>query len=268
MTKLMLVGDTHGNEGPLSHKIQIAANMGVEHIFQVGDFGLWPGMGGTVFLDEVNRVANNVGVNVWAIGGNHEDWDQWEAWLKMPNLPRANGFTAVRSHIWLSHKVNFFKFANKRFGVAGGAVSIDKMWRKPGVSWWPNEQLSDDELASILSYGGPDIDYLLTHDASDHTDWGFHLVPDPDSAAHRRKIDAVINHLRPKVHFHGHMHHKYDWLNTVSHGMRNSAFGYDETQWNGAATHTYGLDCDGELDSWGILDTADDSFRWGSSING
>lgn len=268
MTKLMIVGDTHGNVGPLAHKIQIAQNMGVKHIFQVGDFGLWPGMGGQVYLDEVNRIANNASVDVWAIPGNHEDHPQWEWYFTKPSKVVMHGFVNIRTRVWLSPKVNFFTFDKVRFAVAGGAVSIDKMWRKPGVSWWDNEQLSDDELASIMKYGGPDIDVLLTHDASDHTNWGFHLVPDPDSALHRVKMDKVINHLKPKVHFHGHMHRKYDWVNTVSHGLRNTAFGYDETQWNGASTHTYGLDCDGEIDSWGVFDTADLSFKWGSRIYG
>lgn len=268
MTKLMIVGDTHGNVGPLAHKIQIAQNMGIEHLFQVGDFGLWPGMGGIVFLDEVNRLANNHKVNIWALPGNHEDHDQWNWWMKKPNNVKLHGFVAVRSRVWLSPKVNFFKWEDKRFGIVGGAVSIDKMFRREGQSWWPNEVLSEKEQASVFAYAGPKLDYLLTHDASDHTDWGFRLVPDPDSQAHRKVMDRVINHLEPKLHFHGHMHRKYDWVNTVSHGMRNTAFGYNEEQWNGASTHTYGLDCDGELNSWGILDTADDSFVWGGDIRG
>lgn len=264
--KVMIVGDTHGNIGPLTHKMHIAADLGIKHLFQVGDFGLWPGMDGIVFLDEINRVANNTKTNVWAIPGNHEDHDQWNWFMRKPSNVKMHGFAAVRSRIWLSPKVNFFKFEDKRFGVAGGAVSIDKMYRREGVSWWSNEVLSEKEQASIMSYDGPKLDYLLTHDASDHTDWGFRLVPDPASAEHRRVIDRVINHLEPKLHFHGHMHCKYDWLNTVSHGLRNSAFGYDEAQWNGASTHTYGLDCDGEVDSWGILDLDTDNFVWGSSL--
>jgi Icc-related predicted phosphoesterase len=253
--KLMIVGDTHGNVGPLAHKIKIAKIHGIKHMFVVGDFGLWPGMGGTVFLDDINRIANNEQVDVWAIPGNHEDHDQWEWYFTKPSLVKMHGFANVRTRIWLSPKVNFFRFGDKRFGVAGGAVSIDRQWRREGTSYWPNEVLSEKELTSILSYNGDEVDYLLTHDCSNRTPWGFKLVPDPASQEHREKIDRVLDHIQPKVHFHGHMHHKYDWVNPVGRD-------YTDATW----VRTYGLDCDGQMDSWGILDTADDSFVWGSDI--
>lgn len=255
--KLMLVGDTHGNVGPLAHKTQIAKDLGIEHLFIVGDFGIRPGMGGIVFLDEINRHANNHKVNIWAIPGNHEDHDQWDWWFDKPGIKRDmwHGFAPVRSHVWISPKVNTFVLGRKRWMVMGGAVSIDRRWRREGESWWPNETFSEKNLASVLAYNGKPIDYVLSHDCSNRTPWGFQLVPDPLSQENRERIDRALDHIQPKVHFHGHMHHKYDWMNPVGRDYLNPVW-----------VQTYGLDCDGEIDSWGILDTSDDSFQWGSRI--
>jgi hypothetical protein len=53
------------------------------------------------------------------------------------------------------------------------------------------------------------------------------------------------------------MHRKYDWKHPAGPDYENPAW-----------IQTYGLDCDGEIDSWGILDTSDDSFTWGSRVYG
>jgi hypothetical protein len=255
--KLMLIGDTHGNVAPLAHKLQIAQSHGIEHAFVLGDFGILPGMGGIVFIDEINRHANNHKVNLWAIPGNHENHDQWDAWLSMPGLPKENGFVAIRSRVWISPKVNTFVFGRKRWMVMGGAVSIDRRWRREGESWWPNETFSEKNLASVLDYKGKPIDYVLSHDCSNRTPWGFQLVPDPLSQENRERIDRALDHIQPKMHFHGHMHRKYDWKHPAGPDYENPAW-----------IQTYGLDCDGEIDSWGILDTSDDSFLWGSRVYG
>lgn len=253
--RLMIVGDTHGNAGAVEYKARIAQAMGVEHLFVVGDFGLWTGHEGVVYLDDVNAIAREYKVQVTALPGNHEDHDQWDKWFDIAPIHKELGFAIIRSNLRLTKKVHPFKLGGKRFYVCGGAVSIDKSQRKQGRDWWPNETFSEEHLASVEKYKGPAIDYLLTHDASDYTNWGFRLKPDLDSQANRRRIDRAIAALRPRRQFHGHMHEKYEWVNTRSHGQRNSAFGTDDSEWNGCATVTYGLECDYDKNSWVILDT-------------
>lgn len=252
--RILIAGDTHGHADAIRRKARVAQSMGCTHMFIVGDFGVWPGYSGVEFLDDVNAAAREFNQQVVALPGNHEDHDQWDKWFDIAPLD-SNRFAVVRSHVRLTKKVHPFRLGGKSFYVCGGAVSIDKQWRKAGVSWWENEEFSESDLASVEKYRGPRVDYLLTHDCSDYTEWGFNLKPDPDSKANRQRIDKAIKVLRPKFHFHGHMHTRYEWLNTRSHGMRNTAFGYDESEWNGVATKTYGLECDNENDSFVILDT-------------
>lgn len=247
--RILVCGDTHGHSRVVKYKLDIAKRLGATHILVVGDFGVWPGIGGVQFLDEINAHALFLDIKIYALPGNHEDHDQWEWWLNS-NIPKDNqGFTYIRSNVLISPKVHNWKWDHKRFFIAGGAVSIDKQRRIKGKDWWSNEVLSDSEFASIQKYQGPAIDYLFTHDCSDFTPWGFHLDPDPASQAHRQRIDQVIRTVRPRMQFHGHMHHKYDWINTASH------YGNKETL-------TYGLDCDSESNSWGVLDTERDRFFW------
>lgn len=258
--RLMIVGDTHGNAGAVEYKAKIAKALGAERLIVVGDFGLWPGYEGVRFLDDVSEAAREHGVEVVALPGNHEDHPQWLKWFDLAPLD-SHGFAIVRSNLRLTKKVHPFKMGGKRFYVCGGAVSIDKQWRKPGKSWWPDEEFLPSDLASVEKYKGPAIDYLLTHDCSNFTHWDGRIKPDPESEANRMRIDRAIYALRPRYHFHGHMHTRYEWHNVMSHGKRESAFGHDESEWNGADTHTFGLECDYDDNSWVILDTGADNSK-------
>lgn len=48
----------------------------------------------------------------------------------------------------------------------GGAFSIDAIYRVVGVSWWPDEELSYDELQKVIAaYSIARPDYVLSHEA-------------------------------------------------------------------------------------------------------
>lgn len=259
--RIIIAGDTHGNAGAIEQKAREAKWFGAAHIFVVGDFGLWPGLDGVRYLDDVSAIAREYDVLVTALPGNHEDHPQWDKWFEIAPLTDQK-FAIVRHNVRLTRKVHPFKMGGKRFFVCGGAVSIDKQWRTPGKSWWPNEEFSEADLASVKKYQGKPIDYLLTHDCSDFTPFRNRLKPDPDSQANRRRIDEAIRALRPRYHFHGHMHTRYDWRNSITHGRAPFS-----DEWDGPVTHTYGLECDYDTHSAVVLDTgaqkdAKDSVTW------
>lgn len=256
MVRMLIAGDTHGEIRHIAYKARIAQQLGCDRMIIVGDFGMWPGHDGVRFLDAVNMVAHEYNMFVFALPGNHEDHDQWDKWLSM-GMPTSSGFTYIRDRLLISPKVHTWKWGQRRFAICGGAVSIDKSMRTEGKSWWKNETFSEDNLISVMKYKGPPVDYLFTHDCSDHTKWRNRLKPDFESQLNRQRIDKAIATLKPRMHFHGHMHDRYDWINTRSHGLRDTAFGLDESEWNGASTHTYGLECNSSPDSWVILDTGE-----------
>lgn len=260
--KIMLAGDTHGDIRNVAHKVEWAKRVGdIQRIVVLGDFGLWWGHEGVVFLDEVNDLAKANNLQVFAIPGNHENHEFWQANVDNAQAT-AKGWAYVRSHVLLSPKVHDFMWGGKQFVVAGGAVSIDKAYRleyervKGKKAWSPNEQLTDEQVVSLERSRfahGIAVDYLLTHDCSNRTPFGKRLKPDLDSQIHRQRIDRVLGAIKPKAHFHGHMHEKYDWLNRVGGELDDY-------------TQTYGLECNSDRDSWGILDLSDDKFTWAEDI--
>lgn len=265
----MVIGDTHGNQKSIVPKIKLAGELGIQKVLQVGDFGLWDHLfDGVQFVDAVNEAAGKAKLTVHAIGGNHENWDHW--YWYTDNLPTSHGWAMLRSRVALAPKVHSWTWNHRTFVAAGGAVSVDKEWRLKNevggydgargryvrgtgerTLYWPNETLTDEELLKAKGFAGTKVDYLITHDCSNKTPWNGRLKADVDSEQHRRKIDKILLATAPGMHFHGHMHTKYDWLNFV--GERNGEAIY---------VQTYGLECDTDYYSYGILDTDTNKFTW------
>ncbi len=266
--KIMIVGDTHGQIKNLRPKLQLAGKMNVQHVLQVGDFGLWTHyQDGHTYLDMVQEEAQKAKLTVYAIGGNHENWDHWEWFTE--NMPTHKGFAMVRSRVLLAPKINSWVWDNKQFVSAGGAVSVDREWRLqreagvamdeygripkatgPRTMYWPNEEFTDQDVHKLKMLGLK-ADFLITHDCSNKTPWYGRLKADPQSEIHRRRIDEVILATEPNLHFHGHMHTKYDWLNFAG-----------EKDGRAVYVQTYGLEEDTSWNSWGILDTETGQFSW------
>jgi len=271
--KIMLAGDTHGDFANVKHKVDWAVKAGVQRIVILGDFGLWWGYRGVEFIDQINDYAKRNNRQIFAIPGNHENYTWWNAVVdaSRESEQTSHGWAYLRTHVLLSPRVHDFVWNGKQFVVAGGAVSIDKDWRveyhrKKGKRiWHPDEQLTDAEVDALLStrFGaGVPVDYLLTHDCSDMTDFKYRLKPDHDSVIHRRRIDRVLKGIKPRFHFHGHMHEKYDWVNDRVHGY--SAFSNEF--YDGPSTRTYGLECNRDYNSWGILDLDTDKFEFAAEV--
>lgn len=260
--RLMIIGDTHGSAPVIKRKIEIAKRIGgIERIIVLGDFGYWWRYEGVRFLDDVNDVARANNVQIFAIPGNHECYDQWNAVVEGAQKAHATsqGWAYARSNVLLSPRVHDFVWGSRQFVVAGGAVSIDKEWReeyrrKKGKRIWsPDEQLTDAEVDGLLAtrFGnGAPVDYLLTHDCSNRTPFQNRLKPDIDSQIHRQRIDRVIDGIKPNMHFHGHMHEKYEWGNLVH------ADG--DPHW----VDTYGLECNDDQWSWLVLDLKENKVEW------
>lgn len=102
------------------------------------------------------------------IDGNHENFDllnQYdEGYLMGGKVHRimASVYHLMRGQVFTIDGLKFF--------TMGGATSHDKIYRKEGVSWWPQEMPSNEEyetaLKSLDKYGW-EVDYILSHCAPD-----------------------------------------------------------------------------------------------------
>lgn len=241
--RLLIAGDTHEDIRHCEMLIKKACSNGVTKIIQVGDFGLWDHYeSGVRFLDTLNHLLRDAGATWIWLDGNHENHDRLD-WYVKNNPKNKNGHVFIRSHILYSPRGHKWQWEGKWYMTVGGAYSIDKSNREIGRSWWPGETLTEAQTKHIEATGGK-VDFLFTHDCP--TNVPMEMKQDVQSHINRQLINRVAKATRPRLWFHGHMHNKmlYDFLH------------------QGGYAAVVGLDCNGQMGSWGILDTDAESFHW------
>lgn len=214
MNKIFVSGDWHGNVLWAQKMIELAAEHECSRLVQLGDFGIWPGISGVNFLDKLEKQLLEYDVTLGFVPGNHEDWNQIDSW----NMPKdEHGHQKIRENLFYLGKVNTWTWDDVRFASIGGAVSIDEKWRTPQVDWWPQEQLTYDELNQIRAL--EPVDVLFSHDCP--TTIPMRMMNHLESAMHRGMMNIAADVLRPKTWFHGHMHihAKYMYNNTEVYGL-------------------------------------------------
>ena len=128
--------------------------------------------------------------NVWKL--DNED-NYWLDWLEERNFttlfipgnhesyPLLRSFSTeqwcggiirrIRPSVIMLERGEIFNICNHTFFCFGAARSVDKIYRKEGVSWWPEEQASREEYengVNNLEKYNFKIDYILTHCAPNY----------------------------------------------------------------------------------------------------
>lgn len=217
-------GDWHASAQDATAIMKQAAIAGAKIIFQLGDFGLWPGRSGTAYLKEVNRAAELYDLHVLWLDGNHEDFNQ----IKAVPLNPDTGLQDFAPRVSRLPRGSRFEIAGVSFAVIGGATSLDRPYRtlakessEAGALYWPEEEVTPDQIEDLLqdAYKLGPVDVLLTHDAP----FGVnvpginHGVYTPSWSrvelerawAHRQLLLPVVQALKPSLLLHGHFHIKY-----------------------------------------------------------
>lgn len=220
MTKYLIAGDWHMNHVWAKKVIDKAVKYNIDKIIQVGDFGIWPGPEGEEYLNILSHYLVKRNINLYFLPGNHEDWNQIDSWVDRYPY-NIDGHQEIRKNLFYTGKVNSWIWHDKVFAVVGGATSIDKKFRIPQKSWWPQEALNSEELLKAKKIGK--VDYLFTHDTSNQHPFNW-LMNDLSSEMHREYLTEVGKALRPFMWFHGHYHmyqeygfsHKDGWTAVYS----------------------------------------------------
>jgi hypothetical protein len=104
----------------------------------------------------------------------------------------------------------------------GGGVSIDAHFRTEGLSWWPEELITDEDVDDAVAAG--EVNVLLSHDAPNNPSLDRYLIKhsayvigqgyegykvDDISKANRAQMDLIYQATKPKLVIHGHYHHFY-----------------------------------------------------------
>lgn len=226
-SRIVIAGDWHGDLDHASAVIGWAGREGAQGVVQLGDFGVWQGVQGTAYLDGVSYAARKAGVWVAFVDGNHENHDILDA------LPfDERGVRLVRDRLWHLPRGIRWIWHRQMWLALGGATSLDRPARRPGVSWWPQEAITYAQAAHAAVLGPADV--MLTHDCPAGV-----TVPGipPDSFwpadelaranAHRRQLREVVDAVRPSHLWHGHFHSAYT-TTLVGDGYECEVTGLDD----------------------------------------
>jgi hypothetical protein len=202
---VLIVGDTHGAFDWVELVvIPYAVTHNCQTIMQLGDFGfIWDNDVDIVHaaLDRLDGALAAADIVLTFLCGNYENHPVLEA-LAAKAERTPEGHYSLRPHIVYTGRIAVWTWDGLRVAAVGGATSIDRDLRVPGVSWWPEERLTEREVCEALGYGPVDI--LFTHDAP--TCIPMRLVPDVLSMVNRTAMSQVGRALRPALWFHGHYH--------------------------------------------------------------
>lgn len=230
----LFLGDTHGDLDFAGRAAEVAAEHDAE-IIQVGDWGfIWTHRGQV--CDQILALSNELTmagqkyakppVVMRFIDGNHDHH---------PELRRWSSFTTHFAHnVIYQPRGSVHEDADgTRFLFMGGAPSIDKQMRTPGKTWWPEEDITDDEMELALK--AENIDVLVTHDALDYPP-GFTPKGTPEfrqlSNRSMRNIFTLFSKHQPELHVHGHWHYPYKRYKTVGLASNINRFNDALYLWN------------------------------------
>lgn len=213
--KVAFAGDWHGDTAWGMKVIQNLPNWGATTLIHLGDFGIWPGERGARYLDALDRTAQQAGVRVLIVPGNHEDYDQIDALT-----PNTDGMLPIRESLLLLPRGYHFTLGDFSFLAVGGAASIDRNVRRVGESWWLGEFITEADVAaakaSVDRYGRPD--FMITHEVPDGINLGYRNAGRPawftpeveyDTRTARRLLREVLDYATPSWLLHGHHHRVY-----------------------------------------------------------
>lgn len=163
---IYITGDTHlpiDQDKLMPSKFTDQRNMTKDDILIIcGDFGgIW--YGGNRDKKKLDWVQRKKFTTAF-VAGNHENYFL----LNKYPVVEWNGGKAHQIRKSIFHLINgeIYTIQGKSFFVMGGAVSQDKSWRIPGISWWaeeiPSKSIREYGIENLNKHGNK-VDYIITH---------------------------------------------------------------------------------------------------------
>lgn len=189
-------------------------------LLQCGDFGFWPHFDGSLLFSKNSNRWDQWGIKhkisgikndhikiIWCAGNheNHEILDNLESntkdkFIEIDPIRAPNIFYATFGSIYTL-------LDNTKVMFCGGAASIDKACRIPGISWWEGETISESDMHKLPDSASTQVDIVVSHTCPrlfDRTHAHLNMVKfhDPSKIA----LDYVFRMYKPTTWFYGHYH--------------------------------------------------------------
>jgi len=223
-----------------------ASAAGIDRVIQLGDFGIKTTLEGQSFLSALSTTAERTDVRLDFIDGNHDDHDELYRLRTDPARQHEDGSIVVRPGVHYWPRGTVIDLGGRRIGFLGGAVSVDRDRRLPGISWWANEPITAEDVELLALNAGGALDVLLTHETingislpSRYNDWPIDV--EIDSREQRILVARAVEMTRPSLMVHGHWHIRY----TAEYGQSTRVLGLGHESASGMAIldlKTLGID--------------------------
>jgi predicted phosphodiesterase len=154
--QIIFAGDWHGSFLQFDKVSEEAKRLGVSTIIQLGDFGIWHD--DSRYLNKMTHYLQQRGQHLYFVDGNHEDFKRLATFPLQPD-----GTRKITKHITHLPRGLRLDWDGLNVLALGGAASIDRKHRRKGHAWWPEELITEEDVARAVE-GGP-ADLMLCHDS-------------------------------------------------------------------------------------------------------
>lgn len=220
---IYMFGDTHGI-------------MDIEKIFSINksytkdDFVIICGDFGVLWSDEVDsneailiKEFKKLPCTILFIDGNHENFNRLE---NLRTIKRFGGNVGeyIKDKAYHLKRGEIYQIAGRNVFTMGGAMSVDKDFREPNISWWEAENITPTQIKYALQNLAnfkDKIDIVITHTCpnsflphiSKHLLLEFKLlVPDDNSVWLELLAQRLALKQSGKIEwFFGHWHGDFDF---------------------------------------------------------
>lgn len=203
---IYLIGDTHCNALGDGKKIKKIPG-------QENDYGIVLGDWGFIWTEKDNhedkwfKRFRKLPYTLCFIDGNHENFERLKRFPEVDFCGEKAGL--IRDCVYHLKRGRIYTIDGKKILTVGGAKSIDKNERIPGVSWWREEEITKEEeykTYESLDANNWEVDYVLTHTLptriiKDHLDF-----PEKEDANTKFFDDLLDKGLKFKKWYCGHFH--------------------------------------------------------------
>ncbi|MBC9912739.1 metallophosphoesterase [Chitinophaga varians] len=149
---MIIIGDLHGGYPELLSRIK-KLNLEDTVFIQVGDWGLGfqPVADDLKALSQTDQFMRGRGNRLYILRGNHDNKWFWD-----------HGHTFGLQHVQLVKDYTVLEVAQQRILCIGGGLSIDRINRTAGKTYWPDEEVIYDE-ALLRAACAQGIDRVVSH---------------------------------------------------------------------------------------------------------
>ena len=217
MHRVFLTGDIHGHHSfnKLSSKKwkEGASLSGDDYLIVLGDFGIIWDMIETRQETYLKKWLDNKKFTTLFVCGNHENHQRL---LQLDESSFLGGKVGIVSKsIFYLKRGEIYTIGGKKFLAIGGAKSHDKEGRIENLSWWEEEEISEEQKANAIKNLEKNqycVDYILAHTLPDSVaqNIGFKFSPKRNDCSVSKFLDNIIKSVTFKEFYCGHWHEEID----------------------------------------------------------